>query len=562
MFEFRGSIRICRHAVCGLALTMCGFAAARGAAQDGIASDTTATAANYTVRGVVENSLTHQPIARALVESRGNGVLTDGEGRFELSLAAGFTQIRARRPGFGDGRGTWRMLEVGPDMPELTLTLTPSATIAGHVTLPNGEPAEGIHVYAYRRRAAEGHMRWMMEGGTETNSVGTFRFLQLQAPGAYLVCTVPAREHQGVDIGLIPVFGYASTCLPGNVDFASAAPMNLVAGQQAELDVALARQRFYPVTMAVTNRQQDAHVQFEVRDRSGQSAGISTRWNPQRGAVESELPNGSYTADVRSIGGDTVLRGHLDFRVADGPAQGLTVAVGPQHEVQVEIRKDFTVAQVGQSEGVAYALENAGPGVYLTLIPADGTLEGGGGGGLRHPDGSNDNGLYEMDVSRPGRYWVQASAAEGYVSSITSGGVDLAREPLNVGAGHTAAPIEITLRNDAGQIECTVDTPTGAEGQDAVGMMTRIFAYAIPLFSSPARTPQASIQGVGPIMFPNLAPGRYLVAAFDANQEIDRDDAQAIARLSAMGQTVTVQAGSTAKIKLDMVRSNAEAASQ
>jgi hypothetical protein len=515
------------------------------------------------VRGVVENSLTHQPIARALVESRGNGVLTDGEGRFELNLAAGYTQIRARRPGFGDGRGTWRLLEVGPDMPDLTLPLTPSAAITGHVTLPDGEPAEGIHVYAYRRRASEGHMRWMMEGGMQTNSVGAFRFLQLQAPGTYIVCTLLAREHEGFDTASIPVFGYAETCLPGNTDFASAAPMNLVAGQQAEMELTLTRQRFYPVTIAVTNRQTDAHVQFELHDRSGQSAGVTTRWNQQRGAVESVLPNGSYTTDVRSIGGDTVLRGHLDFRVADGPAQGLTVGVGPQHEVQVEIRKDFTVAQNGQGEGVAFTPANDnGPGVYLSLIPADGTLEGGGGGGLRHPDGSNDNSLYEMDVSRPGRYWVQASAAEGYVSSISSGGVDLAHEPLSVGASFSAAPIEITLRNDAGQIECAFDTPAGAEDGSAVGMTARIFAYAIPLFPNPARTPQISTQGAGQVIFPNLAPGRYLVVAFDANQEIDRDDAQGIARLSALGHTVTVQAGSTANVKLDVVLSNAEAASQ
>src|SRR5208282_385867 len=40
-------------------------------------------APTYAVRGVVVNSATHQPIARALVEVGGtpNAVLTDGEGR-------------------------------------------------------------------------------------------------------------------------------------------------------------------------------------------------------------------------------------------------------------------------------------------------------------------------------------------------------------------------------------------------------------------------------------------------------------------------------------------------
>src|SRR5580692_10148459 len=61
--------------------------------------------ATFPVDGVVENSLTHQPIARALVESVSDAVLTDNQGHFELHLPAGFERLNIRRPGY-DGPDT------------------------------------------------------------------------------------------------------------------------------------------------------------------------------------------------------------------------------------------------------------------------------------------------------------------------------------------------------------------------------------------------------------------------------------------------------------------------
>ena len=92
-----------------------------------------------------------------------------------------------------------------------------------------------------------------------------------------------------------------------------------------------------------------------------------------------------------------------------------------------------------------------------------------GGGGVLRPErrrgrnaagveGTSDGSSFEIDNVGPGRYWVEPSPFEGYVSSITSGGVDLARDPLVVGAGSTSAPIEVTLRNDSGTISAQLAT--------------------------------------------------------------------------------------------------------
>jgi hypothetical protein len=50
------------------------------------------------------------------------------------------------------------------------------------------------------------------------------------------------------------------------------------------------------------------------------------------------------------------------------------------------------------------------------------------------------------------------------------------------------------------------------------------------------------------------------VVAFDSMQEIDTGDAQQLSRLTAKGQTVTVEAGGTANAQLDLTQTTAEVA--
>jgi hypothetical protein len=548
---------------------LCAAITAAGCAAQELVPLATAPTPTYAVHGVVENSITRQPIARALVEDRQDGVLTNSEGRFELNLPQGFNQIRARRPGYSEGRDDWHMLQVGAETPELTLELTPSATITGHVTLSGGDAADGIRISVYRRQVFNGHASWQAEGSTETDGEGVFRFLQLDAPGAFIVCSTPTRERGGAATRAAPVFGYPTACFAGNSDFASASPMPIAAGQQAEVEISLARQRFYPVTIGVSNRVPGSGVGFELRDRGGQPLNFGVRWNEQRGTLEAELPNGSYSAEARSFAGNTQLYGRADFKVADAPTQGLNIALAPLPTVAVEIHKEIVpVKDARQGETLTLASEDTGPGLNLNLTPADPSAEGQSGGNIHRPrgstdtSGSRDSGLFIMEVPRPGRYWVEATPFQGYVSSITSGGVDLAREPLVVGPGGTSAPIEIILRNDSGELECTVNSaPAAAEGASFAGMVPSVYVYAIPMFPSAARIPEITVTE-GATTLPNLAPGTYRVAAFDRRREIDLDDAQEMARLTSKGTTVHVEPGLTAHLQLDIVKTGEEEASR
>jgi hypothetical protein len=522
------------------------------------------TPATYPVRGVVENSITHQPIARALVvvEENGDTVLTDAEGRFELDLPEGGVAITVRRPGYRQRMESRHFIKVGADIPALSFYLTPVANITGHVTLSGGEEGDGLHFFIYRKRNIEGHLRWEQSGVAVTDSGGDFRFLELDAPAGYVLCSDPSPD----DTRAV-TYGYPPICFPGATDFTSAAsaPLALSPGQQAEMEIALTRQRFYRVSITTANLRRGQGASIEIHSQGGPQSAAAMQRSMQPGDVEAELPNGNYYAEAH-LWGKPSSYGRVDFKVSDGPLTGLTVNPLPTQPLMVEIHRDFTASgsDSNGSRAMVESVNDENPGVNLSLTPADNLLANPIGGNLHRLDGSTNSDLYEMDDITPGRYWVRADSFQAYVSSITSGDTDLAREPLTIGPGGSGAPIEITLRNDTGEIECVVESEanggaaTGAGGGD----VKQVFVYAIPQFAHMGRIPQIPAGPIGNCEFPNLAPGTYSVVAFDRNVEIDSDDADELARISAQGQTVTVEAGGTAQVQIKLVRSGEESASQ
>ena len=266
-------------------------------------------AATCSVQGLVENRLTHKPIARALVEmggGNGDSVLTDSNGHFELNLPEGNYALTARRPGYSQRQNPGNRITVSADITAPTLYLTPQATVTGHVTLSGGEAADGFRFFVYRKRSEQGHVRWEQSGMATTDSAGDFRFLELQAPGTYIFCNNPSP-----DDGRLMTHGYASTCFPGGADFATSAagPLTLTPGQQAELDVALTRQKFYRVSIT-SNLSQGQGAQVEIHGQTGPQAGEGEHVSRRPGDEEIELPNGNYYAEVRIYGHACVVWAH------------------------------------------------------------------------------------------------------------------------------------------------------------------------------------------------------------------------------------------------------------
>lgn len=513
--------------------------------------------AKVTVHGVVLDQVTHQPIARALVDGNLDAVLTDKDGRFELTLPEGSENLQVRRPGYTAPETGMHFVEISPTMQPLTLYLRPTAGMGGHVSLKGDDDPSILHFEAYRMNVANGHEQWVPAGFTSVDSEGEFSFQQLDAPGSFLFCSLPVLEQPPPERG--KQVGFPRLCFPGGTDFASVTPLNLVAGQQAQLEVEMQTQPFYPVTLSIPG---STHLPgIQIHDRAGLIIPVGPASRPEAGTVEFRLPNGSYyaVADERE---PERLYGRVDFTVANGPLE-LALPLLPLHPVPVLIHKEFTQnansgGQLQVQLGVVNGSQEENPGIQLILQPAGKVMTGEFGGGLHHvKDGAPD--AFEVDA-QPGRWRVQVQAWDGYVTAMTSGGVDLLREPLVIPANGSVLPIDVTLRNDSGQIQCTVaanNATDEAPQQSATYYVVAIaqFSAAMPMQFAWTQSNRATIV--------NLAPGLYRVAAFDGTPTIDLDDPDQVSRVMAKAQTVRVEPISTATLQVQPARlSDSEAASQ
>jgi len=515
------------------------------------------TPAMFTVSGVVKNSLTGQPIPRALVNAQTDAVLTDSEGRFELRLQEGGAWLQVRRPGYSnmDRRGG-HMVRVGAKMAALTLYLIPSAGITGRLTGTNGGDAANIAFTAYFRRTVNGHDRWLPAGAATTNGDGIFKMYDMAAPATYVLCSRATPEHLGMQVQHSTIAGYPPVCYPANPGDGDANLLNLAVGQQADVDIPLARQTFYEVGLVEQSASRGQGMAVEIHDQNGLPVAYSTRWDEQRRTVVAELPNGLYYADARTWG-DTPAYGRADFKVSNAPLEGLNLTMMPLAPLAVEVREEFTGSHVPADAVKDGIVTDASSGLNLFLNPVNAMMDGGGGQPLEHPQGADHNHFVMKNVV-PGRYWVQASYfLGGYISSITSGGVDLMREPLVVGHGTSTEPIVVTLRNDGGEIDCTVSSlPNDAEDPGLVPTEESQTAvvYAIPAIAGTSALPRAVASPRTTARIMNLAPGTYRVVALDTSRNLDDADSKELATLAEQGKSVTVVAGGTVNVQVEPMK--------
>jgi Carboxypeptidase regulatory-like domain len=542
-------------------------------------------APTYAVHGTIVNAQTNQPIVRAeVILNQDYAVLTDAEGRFEFThIPAGDFQVSVRRPGYisignmltrSFGRGSpapsqpARRIRLGPEMPDLTFRLTPEASIRGQVSLSAPGPADGIRVSAYHKRLRNGITHWEMAGTATTDSDGVFQFGDL-APGSYMLFSEPSPDRPAVGARGAVALGYPAEYYPGVTDPASAGILTVTAGQGAEADFALTQQAFYPLTAQVRAVEQGAPAAFQIFDSSGRPSNLRARYDPRDQTVHASVPNGSWILQAQYFGRDRAF-GRTSFQVANGPAN-IAITILPTPRLQVTVHREFTsTAETQRGSG-----QMSGPGIGIQLEDE----EPFGMGGMfsadfgPHADASSDTMRGTIDAL-PGLYRVTAYAGgTSYVSSMTSGGVDLVANPLVVSPNSSNAPIEVAVRNDfgtitgqvAGQVSGQVVGQTfgqvpglGASGFGAgpgsvAGEIQQIYVYAIPLSSTATRNLSTSFSSSGQFTLPFLAPGSYRVVACDSEQEIDARTPEGLAVWAGKGQVVSVDAGGTATVELRVV---------
>jgi hypothetical protein len=518
----------------------------------------------YAVRGTIVDAASGQPVARALVSlGQDFATLTGGDGQFSFEdVPGGGYQVSVRKPGYeGFGMisatvsrpGISRQprpphpIRVGPDMPSLSFRILPLAVITGHVTLSTADPADGIQVMAYIRQTENGRLHWTMAGLAQTRSDGSFRIDELPAANYILYTQSSLDLDRAAGNAHGPVFGYPAVYYPGVTDPTAAGMITLRSGQKVQADIGLVRQQFFEVTAVVQLPDPSQYASFQILDSSGRQTQLPASYDRRTQTVTASVPSGSWSLAAHSFGRE-LLWGRTDFQVAGAPVS-LAISLLPVPHIPVNIRRDFTVSADNSQP------QSSGPGLNLFLVAADDLSMASYGGGLNSIEGSNGQ-SWEIRTTQPGRYWVQAQAfPPAYVNSISSGGVDLAANPLVVVPGSTPAPIDVTLRNDSGTItgDISSQSPTLAGGVSGGVQMPLAWVYAIPLFPTPSVLPTGFLRPDGQFTIPNVPPGSYRVVACDSPRQIDFRSPEGLAAWSGKGQTVTVDAGSTAHVELSAV---------
>jgi hypothetical protein len=513
----------------------------------------------YSARGTVVNSLTGQGIPQALVTlNEEYAVLTGGDGQFSIdNVPAGNYSASVSKPGFlgfgsqrngieiGVRNGVHipdsppRQVHVGPDMPDLTFRVVPAGTIVGQISLSTADPADGIQISIFRRQLRFGHAQWQMAGTAHSRSDGSFRIGGLP-PGSYMLCTQASLDAPELgETSKLPIWGYPPEYYPGVTDPGAAGMIALSAGQQAEADLSLTRQQFFPVTAVVRAADMQTPGTFEVLDMGGHPTGLSAHYDNRLGLVHANVPNGSWMLQGQGYGRDMTW-GRTEFQVAGTPVS-LAVNLQAVPHIALNVQREFTSTT---------AAIPSGPGLNLVLASADPLAMRSVGGGVGPVPGSNGT-AWQINLAEPGRFWVEAFPNGGaYVSSVTSGGVDLASNPLAIVPGSAPPPIDVTLRDDGGSISGQLGGAAPGTAS-ATAQSARATIYAIPQFPFAGSLPQAAVHADGTFTFSNLAPGSWRVVACDGPQEIDFHSPEGLAAWTGKGQTVTVDAGGTAHVMLD-----------
>jgi len=529
------------------------------------------------VRGIVVNSVTNEPIGRALVYSPDNryAMLTDSEGHFEFTPPkvntgtengfAGDGQpqrvwstgssgvipwLMARKPGFLDDPNQGSQVEASPGS-ERTISLMPEAVIKGRVSLSQAEAAIGVNVQIFAKQVQEGIPRWMPGTSVRANSNGEFRFAEL-LPGSYKLVTHELMDNDPA--ATVPggqLYGFPPVYYPSATDFAAASTIQLTAGQTFQADISLVRQSYYPVRIPVANGDANTGMNITVSPQGHHGPGYSLGYNAEKQRIEGLLPNGNYLVEAAMFGPISA-SGAANIAVAGAPVEGPGMTLTGNSSISLHVKEEFGAMDwrgAGSMMIEGRTIRLHGPRLYLQVrAEAADDFEQHRGGSIRPPTGPNDDSLVIENLAS-GRYWLRLSSSRGYVAAATMGGVDLLHEPLVIAAGSSTA-IEITMRDDNAEINGTVAGGTAG----AMTNLSSAYVYCVPLPDSQGQFQPLEVSSEGNFGSQMMAPGTYRVIAFKSPQpNLPYRDAEAMRAYETKGQIVHLSPGQKTTLQLQII---------
>ena len=525
----------------------------------------TATAEKYPLTGTVVDAVSGEPIRKALVEVYTNQrrmTFSDGDGRFQLEgIPAGSYSVVAQKPGYFNQqellRGGAPPIEVGPKAPPAILKLSPEAVVTGKVTTAAGIPLEHVTLNLEYIEIREGRRRWDFKGSAITDEDGHFRFANLK-PGTYYLSASPYTPlaETFLESNQPPKTGFPCMYYAGAADLASAAPIQLSAGQQAEANFALNEVTVYALSGTVSGYAPNQGVGIQVFDQSGMQTDRGAQFSPENGRFDIHaLAAGNYVIKAfSSLGPNQPVRAELRFHLAND-LHNLHLALEPSPSIPVVVRMERqAVPQQPNSSTfrVSGGARESGPPVAVRLVGA-GPVIGEAYASFDNPQSPQTLSLRNVE---PGRYTAVLDAREGwYIASADYGQTNLLADDLAITSGSPPLPLTIVLRNDSASLAGVVNVPDGYASQVTIVAVPERGSKA-----SPAVTywyPPRDKSGPPPeFTLDSLAPGDYLIFAFDHAEGLEYSNRDVLESYASQAVRVTLSPSQRSKVALELIRTS------
>jgi hypothetical protein len=357
-------------------------------------------------------------------------------------------------------------------------------------------------------------------------------------------------------------YGYPPVYFPNATDFVAAQIIQLTAGQIFQADISLVKHAYYPIKVVVANAGENVRgLGIVVSAQGHRGPGYALGYNNRDQMIEGLLPDGNFTIEAASFGANAA-SGQLNISVKGATVEGSRMTLVPNGAISVNVREEFTSSENTSSERVAFERRGTRRNIYVRLEPADDFGQERG-AGMRNASGTADDSLV-IEGAQPGRYWVRVDASRGFVASVTSGTTDLQHHLLVVGPGGASAPIEITLRDSAAEVDGTVEGMPGANASQGSAVpaiqSARMAAdgtfghvYFVPLPDSSGDFKDIGVAPDGKFGLRDLPPGTYRVLAFNHREELEYRDPEAMRAYDAKGLLVRLVPGQKEHLQLPLI---------